>query len=35
MIGYVVFGALGGLFGALALQALRRAVFFSYLAEKK
>jgi hypothetical protein len=35
MIGYVVFGALGGLLGALTLQALRRAGFFSYLAEKK
>ena len=35
MIGYVVFGALGGLLGALALKALRRAGFFSYLAEKR
>ena len=35
MIGYVVFGALGGLLGALTLKALRRAGFFSYLAEKK
>jgi hypothetical protein len=35
VIGYVVFGALGGLLGALTLLALRRAGFFSYLAEKK
>mgnify|MGYP001391920303 CR=1 FL=1 len=35
MIGYVVFGALGGLLGALTLQSLHRAGFFSYLAEKK
>jgi len=35
MIGYVVFGALGGLLGSLTLKALRRAGFFSYLAEKK
>jgi hypothetical protein len=33
--GYVVFGALGGLLGALTLRALRRAGFFSYLAEKR
>ena len=35
MIGYVVFGALGGLLGGLTLKALRRAGFFTYLAEKK
>jgi hypothetical protein len=35
MIGYVVFGALGGFLGALTLRALRRAGFFSYLAEKR
>ena len=35
VIGYVVFGALGGLLGALTLKALRRAGFFSYLAEKR
>ena len=35
MIGYVVFGALGGLLGGLTLKALRRAGFFAYLAEKK
>ena len=33
--GYIIFGALGGLLGALTLQALRRAGFFSYLAEKR
>jgi len=35
MIGYVVFGALGGLLGALTLRALKRAGFFAYLAEKR
>jgi hypothetical protein len=35
LIGYVVFGALGGLLGALTLKALRRAGFFAYLAEKR
>ena len=35
MVGYVVFGALGGLLGALTLKALRRAGFFSYMAEKR
>ena len=35
MIGYVVFGALGGLLGALTLKALRKAGFFAYLAEKR
>jgi hypothetical protein len=35
MIGYLVFGALGGLLGALTLRALRRAGFFAYLAEKR
>ncbi|OGO04248.1 MAG: hypothetical protein A2Y73_04150 [Chloroflexi bacterium RBG_13_56_8] len=35
IIGYIVFGALGGLLGALTLRALRKAGFFSYLAEKK
>jgi hypothetical protein len=33
--GYLVFGALGGVLGALTLQALRRAGFFAYLAEKR
>ena len=35
MIGYVLFGALGGLLGGLTLIALRRAGFFAYLAEKR
>jgi len=35
MIGYIVFGALGGLLGGLTLLALRRAGFFAYLAEKR
>jgi hypothetical protein len=35
IVGYIVFGALGGLLGALTLAALRRAGFFAYLAEKR
>ena len=35
IVGYLIFGALGGLLGALTLKALRRAGFFSYLAEKR
>jgi hypothetical protein len=35
VVGYTVFGALGGLLGGLTLQALRRARFFAYLAEKR
>lgn len=35
IIGYVVFGAVGGLLGWLTLKALRRAGFFAYLAEKR
>ena len=35
IVGYIIFGALGGLLGALTLRALRRAGFFAYLAEKK
>ncbi|MDY7040382.1 MAG: ECF transporter S component [Chloroflexota bacterium] len=35
IVGYIVFGALGGLVGALTLAALRRAGFFTYLAEKR
>lgn len=35
ILGYIIFGALGGLLGALTLRALRRAGFFAYLAEKK
>jgi hypothetical protein len=34
-VGYVLFGALGGLLGALTLRALRKAGFFAYLAEKR
>lgn len=34
-ISYIVFGALGGLLGWLTVQALRRAGFFAYLAEKR
>ena len=35
IIGYVVFGAIGGFLGWLTLKALRRAGFFAYLAEKR
>jgi hypothetical protein len=35
MVGYIVFGALGGVLGALTVIALRRAGYFSYLAEKR
>ena len=35
LIGYIVFGALGGLLGGLTLKALRKAGFFAYLAEKR
>ena len=35
ILGYVIFGALGGLLGGLTLKALRRAGFFAYLAEKR
>ena len=35
MVTYVVFGALGGLLGALTLKALCKAGFFAYLAEKR
>ena len=35
MVNYLVFGALGGVLGALTLAALRKAGFFSYLAEKR
>jgi hypothetical protein len=31
----ILFGALGGVLGALTLKALRRAGFFAYLAEKR
>jgi hypothetical protein len=35
LLGYIVFGALGGLLGALTLKALRKAGFFAYVAEKR
>ncbi|MDY6875073.1 MAG: hypothetical protein SWK90_02560 [Chloroflexota bacterium] len=35
VVGYIVFGALGGLLGGLTLAALRRAGFFDCLAEKR
>jgi hypothetical protein len=35
MIGYVLFGVLGGILGALTLLALRRAGYFAYLREKR
>ena len=35
IVGYIVFGALGGLLGGLTLAALRKAGFFAYLAEKR
>ena len=35
IVGYLVFGVLGGLLGGLTLAALRRAGFFAYLAEKR
>ncbi len=35
LLGYVVFGTLGGLLGGLTLVALKQAGFFAYLAEKK
>ena len=35
MLGYIVFGALGGLLGSLTLKALRNAGFFVYMAEKR
>ncbi len=35
LVGYVIFGAAGGLLGGLTLVALKRAGFFAYLAEKR
>jgi hypothetical protein len=35
LVGYVVFGALGGLLGALTLRALGRAGFFVYMSERR
>ncbi len=34
IVGYIVFGALGGVLGALTLLALHKAGYFAYLAEK-
>lgn len=35
LVSYVIFGALGGLLGGLTILALRKAGFFTYLAEKR
>jgi len=35
IIGYIVFGAIGGVLGGLTLIALRKAGYFKYLQEKK
>ena len=35
LFNYLLFGALGGMLGALTLRALRNAGFFTYLAEKR
>ncbi len=35
IIGYIIFGAIGGFLGWLTLIALRKAGFFAYLAEKR
>jgi hypothetical protein len=35
LLNYLLWGALGGVLGALTLRALRKAGFFAYLAEKK
>ncbi len=35
LLNYLLFGALGGVLGALTLRALRKAGFFTYLAEKR
>jgi ABC-type thiamin/hydroxymethylpyrimidine transport system permease subunit len=35
IVGYTVFGAIGGVLGWLTLKAMHRAGFFAYLAEKK
>jgi hypothetical protein len=34
-VGYVFWGILGGILGALTLKALRKAGFFAYLMEKR
>ncbi|MGD2165182.1 MAG: hypothetical protein PVH50_06615, partial [Anaerolineae bacterium] len=35
LVGYVIFGALGGILGALTLIALRKAGYFDYVAERR
>jgi hypothetical protein len=35
IVGYIIFGAIGGFLGWVTLKALRRAGFFAYLAEKR
>lgn len=35
IVGYLVFGAIGGVLGGLTLKALKKAGYFKYLAEKK
>lgn len=35
ILGYIIFGAVGGFLGWLTLKALRKAGFFAYLAEKR
>ena len=35
IIGYIVFGAIGGFLGWLTLKALHKAGFFAYMAEKR
>lgn len=35
IVGYLIFGAIGGVLGGLTLRALKKAGYFKYLAEKK
>ncbi len=35
IVGYLIFGAIGGILGGLTLRALHKAGYFKYLAEKK
>jgi hypothetical protein len=35
ILGYIIFGAVGGVLGWVTLKALKRAGFFAYLAEKR
>ncbi|MCA9927081.1 MAG: hypothetical protein KC419_01335 [Anaerolineales bacterium] len=35
MLGYIIFGGLGGLLGRLTLKALHQAGFFAYIADKR